>query len=50
LGELSNATIEWEIGQEAIPRRYRFVYNGDAKDSVGKVTPFQGISETFEVI
>lgn len=50
LGGPSAATIQWEIGQDAEPGRYRLVYNGDAKDLTGAITPFQGISSTFTVV
>jgi neutral ceramidase len=50
LGGPSEATIEWEIGQDTLPGRYRFVYNGDAKDASGKITTFQGVTGPFEVV
>jgi hypothetical protein len=49
-GGQSAATLQWEIGEDAEPGKYRFVYNGDAKDLTGKITEFQGISSSFHVV
>jgi Neutral/alkaline non-lysosomal ceramidase, C-terminal len=50
LGGPSEATIEWEVGRDAQPGKYRFVYNGDAKDATGKIASFRGITGPFEVV
>jgi neutral ceramidase len=50
LGGPSEATLEWDIGQDVEAGQYRFVYNGDAKDAGGKITSFQGTSSVFRVV
>jgi hypothetical protein len=49
-GQQSEVTIEWEIGQDVQFGRYRIIYNGDGRDSTGRLIPFQGVSGPFEVI
>jgi neutral ceramidase len=46
----SEAEISWEIGADAAPGTYRILYNGDARDARGQITPFQGVSPAFVVV
>jgi neutral ceramidase len=49
LGGPSETVIEWEIGGNTAAGTYRIVYNGDAKDASGNITPFQGVTGPFKV-
>lgn len=46
----SRVTISWQVPADAEPGRYRLVYNGDAKDGLGRITPFSGVSSEFQVL
>ncbi|MFI7240206.1 neutral/alkaline ceramidase [Streptomyces cyaneofuscatus] len=45
----SKATVTWGIGPDTAPGTYRIVHHGDAKNLLGKITPFTGTSPTFTV-
>lgn len=45
----SKATVTWAIGADTAPGTYRIVHHGDAKNLLGKITPFTGASPTFTV-
>lgn len=48
----SEATVEWEVGNAGLSVEdgvYRLRYWGDAKDLMGKITPFEGISGEFSI-
>lgn len=44
------ATVEWEVESWTEPGTYRLGYYGDAKSLMGKMTPFEGVSESFRVV
>lgn len=45
----SKITITWDIPATAQQGDYRIVHYGDSKDFSGKLTPYQGVSNTFKV-
>ncbi|MDE2402818.1 MAG: neutral/alkaline ceramidase [Burkholderiales bacterium] len=45
----SSANISWTIAPDTAPGTYRIVHHGDAKSLLGKITPLQGISRSFQV-
>lgn len=46
----SRTTVEWRIRNDVAPGTYRLVQLGDWKNGwTGKVTPYEGISNSFEV-
>ncbi|MFJ5084165.1 neutral/alkaline ceramidase [Streptomyces sp. NPDC088706] len=45
----SKATVTWDIGADTAPGTYRIVHHGDAKNLLGRVTPFTGASPSFGV-
>ncbi|WP_124271501.1 neutral/alkaline ceramidase [Streptomyces sp. ADI96-02] len=45
----SKATITWKIAADTVPGDYRIVHHGDAKNLLGKITPFTGTSPVFKV-
>ncbi|MFJ9624356.1 neutral/alkaline ceramidase [Streptomyces sp. NPDC101181] len=45
----SKATVTWKTGADTAPGAYRVVHHGDAKNLLGKITPFTGTSGTFTV-
>lgn len=45
----SKATITWDIAADTAPGTYRIVHHGDAKNLLGKITPFTGATGSFTV-
>ncbi|MFC9803007.1 neutral/alkaline ceramidase [Streptomyces bacillaris] len=45
----SKATVTWRIGADTAPGTYRIAHHGDAKNLLGKITPFTGTSAAFTV-
>ncbi|EFE72641.1 neutral/alkaline non-lysosomal ceramidase [Streptomyces filamentosus NRRL 15998] len=45
----SKATVTWKIAADTAPGTYRIVHHGDAKNLLGKITPFTGATGTFTV-
>jgi neutral ceramidase len=45
----SKITIMWNIPADTKPGEFRIVHYGDSKDASEKITPYQGISNTFKV-
>ncbi|MEU0098382.1 neutral/alkaline ceramidase [Streptomyces sp. NPDC006267] len=45
----SKATVTWDIAADTAPGAYRIVHHGDAKNLLGKITPFTGATGTFTV-
>lgn len=45
----STVTVTWEIPPDAAKSTYRVVHHSDAKDALGRITPFRGISGEFTV-
>jgi len=43
----SHVVISWESEMDAAPGTYRIHYFGDSKSLFGKITPFEGISQSF---
>lgn len=47
----SEVTVTWETADPwAEPGTYRIRYTGDAKSLGGTITPFEGVSGTFELV
>lgn len=46
----SEVTISWETETYASPGTYRVVYYGDQKNILGKITAFNGTSDSFELV
>lgn len=46
----SEATISWEIPDDAEKGKYRLRYYGDAKSLGGDISAFEGISKMFEIV
>jgi neutral ceramidase len=49
-GTCSQATIVWAIPADTPPGTYRLRHTGDARGADGKLTPFEGASQPFEVL
>lgn len=49
LSGTSKATITWRIAADTAPGTYRIVHHGDAKNLLGKITPFTGATGNFTV-
>ncbi|MFH9610572.1 neutral/alkaline ceramidase [Streptomyces sp. NPDC017448] len=45
----SKATVTWKIAPDTAPGTYRIVHHGDAKNLLGRVTPFTGATGAFTV-
>ncbi|MBC6468645.1 neutral/alkaline non-lysosomal ceramidase C-terminal domain-containing protein [Actinomadura alba] len=45
----STITITWDIPDDVATGRYRIRYHGDAKDPLGRIAPFTGVTRTFTV-
>ncbi|KAG7394117.1 hypothetical protein PHYBOEH_005644 [Phytophthora boehmeriae] len=48
----SKNTCEWNIrvgGRTSVPGTYRFVHRGNSKSLLGKIKPYEAVSETFTV-
>jgi neutral ceramidase len=49
IGGESEATVSWDIPEDAVPGRHRIRYLGDARDDRGALHAFAGASPAFEV-
>ncbi|MFZ2297495.1 MAG: neutral/alkaline ceramidase [Aquabacterium sp.] len=49
MGAESVADIEWRIPTNASTGRYRIVHQGDARNLIGRITPFSGETRSFDV-
>jgi neutral ceramidase len=45
----SVVTVSWTVPERAAPGVYRIKYHGDAKNLMGKISAFEGVSQVFEV-
>jgi neutral ceramidase len=45
----SHVVISWETEMDAVPGEYRVRYYGDAKSMLGKITAFEGLSNSFKL-
>uniref|UniRef100_A0A2A4K824 Neutral/alkaline non-lysosomal ceramidase C-terminal domain-containing protein n=1 Tax=Heliothis virescens TaxID=7102 RepID=A0A2A4K824_HELVI len=46
----SQVTFEWKVPESAILASYRIVYRGASRGLLGNISPFQGVSNAFQVI
>jgi hypothetical protein len=45
----NEVTIEWDVGETVEPGEYRIRHKGHYKTKLGKINPYQGVTQTFTV-